>query len=267
MPARARTATTSSSSCTATATRRRRTSPSPTRRSGASWARWRGCSAPAPRSPTRSSPSGGRTSCSRLPTGPAARRSGRGHGGGERGARAGISGPGAAGTGRSTRRGLFTVERDWTDGAMPSLAGTLRLADFGPEIVAELPRGAHGRARRLAVDRAHARGPGRLRRCRRRPGGHRGAAGQGRPVRRRLLRAPDRASPLDPRGRVAVARGRRAHLGGGRACPRRGGGPRQRGAVPHRHAVVPRWSGARRRTGRSPTPTSSGSATAGWSRR
>ena len=29
---------------------------------------------------------------------------------------------------------------------MPSLAGTLRLADFGPEIVAQLPRGAHGSA-------------------------------------------------------------------------------------------------------------------------
>jgi hypothetical protein len=36
---------------------------------------------------------------------------------------------------------FFTVERDWTDGIMPSLAGRLRLVDFGRRIVADLGAG------------------------------------------------------------------------------------------------------------------------------
>ena len=35
----------------------------------------------------------------------------------------------------------FTVETDWTDGAMPSLRGTLRLDDFGPALIDEFRAG------------------------------------------------------------------------------------------------------------------------------
>jgi PAS domain S-box-containing protein len=49
---------------------------------------------------------------------------------------------GRCGYGEVDERGLFfTVKRDWTDGAMASLAGRLRLADFGPELVDELKAG------------------------------------------------------------------------------------------------------------------------------
>ena len=49
---------------------------------------------------------------------------------------------GRCGYGEVDERGLFfTVKRDWTDGAMASLGGRLRLADFGPELVDELKAG------------------------------------------------------------------------------------------------------------------------------
>ncbi|WP_336808373.1 PAS domain-containing protein [Fulvimonas yonginensis] len=35
----------------------------------------------------------------------------------------------------------FLVERDWTDGAMPSLAGRVRLSDFGPQVLAHYRAG------------------------------------------------------------------------------------------------------------------------------
>jgi PAS domain S-box-containing protein len=36
---------------------------------------------------------------------------------------------------------FFSVEREWTDGVMPSLAGRLRLDDFGPELIQECRNG------------------------------------------------------------------------------------------------------------------------------
>ena len=36
---------------------------------------------------------------------------------------------------------FFTVERDWTDGVMPSLAGRLRLDDFGPDLIKDFRGG------------------------------------------------------------------------------------------------------------------------------
>jgi PAS domain S-box-containing protein len=50
----------------------------------------------------------------------------------------------------------FTVERDWTDGAMQSLAGRLRLDDFGPALLAELRLGRAVRLDDRAADPAPA---------------------------------------------------------------------------------------------------------------
>ena len=36
---------------------------------------------------------------------------------------------------------IFTVHNDWTDGRMPSLAGSIRLNDFGPEMISEFRAG------------------------------------------------------------------------------------------------------------------------------
>jgi PAS domain S-box-containing protein len=47
-------------------------------------------------------------------------------------------GVGRCGYGEVSDGGHYlAVERDWTDGAMPSLAGRTRLADFGPQVVAQ----------------------------------------------------------------------------------------------------------------------------------
>jgi signal transduction histidine kinase len=51
-------------------------------------------------------------------------------------------GVGRAGFGEVDESGeWFTVENDWTDGIMPSLAGRIRLPDFGEEIVREFQNG------------------------------------------------------------------------------------------------------------------------------
>ena len=51
-------------------------------------------------------------------------------------------GVGRAGYGEVDPTGKFIeVERDWTDGAMPSLAGRHRLDDFGPPVIAEFRAG------------------------------------------------------------------------------------------------------------------------------
>lgn len=60
---------------------------------------------------------------------------------------------GRAGYGEVDATGtVFTVERDWTDGAMPSFVGRHRLDDFGPPIMGELKTGRTIRLDEILTD-------------------------------------------------------------------------------------------------------------------
>ncbi len=93
---------------------------------------------------------------------------------------------------------VVRVERDWTDGSMPSAAGIYHLRNYGPALVDDLRAGRTVRVEDPAIDPrmtddeacAHARTGRHARQSR-------AAAREARPVRRLALRASEHGPPLD----------------------------------------------------------------------